>query len=58
LIVGGFNINYQAHSDIWVSNDGCNWILMTDSAPFGNRQSHGLVNHSEKLYLLGGHNGN
>jgi len=41
-------------SDIWVSEDGVNWNLVTDKAPWGKRRSIQSVVFKNKLWILPG----
>src|SRR3989344_5435856 len=41
-------------SDVWVSDDGDNWRLVTDKAPGGGRRSIQVVVFQDRLWLMGG----
>lgn len=47
-IIGG------SRSDVWSSEDGLNWKLKNDSAPFGPRYGHSAVSFNGKLWVAGG----
>lgn len=61
-IFGGFSSgeigrdNYL--EDVWSSEDGHNWKMLTDSAPWGGRRGHSVVvlknNGTESVLLIGG----
>ncbi len=40
--------------DIWVSDDGLNWNLLTDKAPWGERRSIEVVIFKDKMWLIPG----
>jgi len=40
--------------DIWSSEDGKNWQLVLDKAPWGERRSMQVVNFKGKMWLMGG----
>ena len=41
-------------SDIWISEDGKDWQLITNNAPWGERRSLQIVEFEDKLWLIGG----
>lgn len=41
-------------SDIWVSENGRDWQLVTEKAPWGERRSAGVVVFQDKIWLMGG----
>lgn len=41
-------------SDVWVSEDGINWNLITDKAPWGKRRSIQVVVFQDKMWLIAG----
>jgi D-alanyl-D-alanine carboxypeptidase len=41
-------------SDIWVSENGKNWELLTENAPWGKRRSMQVVEFKGKIWLIGG----
>jgi hypothetical protein len=41
-------------SDVWVSENGKNWQLIKENAPWGERGSPGMVVFKDKIWLLGG----
>jgi leucine-zipper-like transcriptional regulator 1 len=41
-------------ADIWASDDGLNWRLVTDKAPWHNRRSVTTAVFHDKLWLMGG----
>jgi hypothetical protein len=41
-------------NDVWVSEDGIDWTLVTPAAPWSLRDKAGAVVFNEELYLLGG----
>lgn len=40
--------------DVWSSPDGVNWVLETDTADFGPRAGHDVLEFNGKLYLFSG----
>ncbi len=42
-------------SDVWKSNDGSNWELITNKAPWGKRRSLPIVVFKDKIWLIGGY---
>lgn len=42
-------------SDVWSSEDGVNWQLVNDKAPWGPRRSIELVAFNNKMWLMGGY---
>jgi hypothetical protein len=51
------NIDYgnaQHFSDVWSSEDGKNWQLVLDKAPWGDRRSMQTVDFKGKMWLMGG----
>jgi len=45
---------YIGSSEIWCSPNGRDWMLITDSAPWGGIRGHTLTVHNDALYLIGG----
>jgi hypothetical protein len=41
-------------SDIWNSDDGINWTLVTDKAPWKNRRSASAITFKDKMWVMGG----
>ena len=41
-------------NDVWVSDDGISWTLVTPAAPWSPRDKPGVVVFNDELYLLGG----
>jgi hypothetical protein len=41
-------------NDVWVSDDGVHWSLVTPAAPWSPRDKAGVVVFDDELYLLGG----
>ena len=42
-------------SDVWSSEDGKNWRLIRDDAPWGKRRSMQVVEFNGKIWLMGGY---
>ena len=55
-ILGGFIYEPPTNvlNDIWVSEDGFSWKLVTDDAPWEAREHMGCVVFKDKIFLLGG----
>jgi hypothetical protein len=47
------DLNGGIFKDVWVSDDGRNWTLMTDTPPWRARQGHILLDYKGKLWTLG-----
>lgn len=41
-------------SDVWVSDDGENWQLVSEQSPWGDRRSIQIVDFKGKMWLMGG----
>ncbi|MCX6718214.1 MAG: hypothetical protein NTY81_01230 [Candidatus Staskawiczbacteria bacterium] len=46
--------NAPHFSDVWSSEDGKNWQLVLNNAPWGNRRSMAVVDFKGKMWLMGG----
>ncbi len=44
-------------SDVWSSDDGITWTLMTDAAPFGNLFGHTAAVFRNRIWIIGGKTG-
>ncbi len=42
------------HADVWCSEDGANWIQVTDDPPWGDTRYHTSVVYDDRIWLLGG----
>lgn len=47
-------VNGNGGADVWYSEDGRNWTLVTSAAPFGPRYKPYVVVHDNRLWLMGG----
>jgi N-acetylneuraminic acid mutarotase len=62
-ISGGFHyfdeIEYKQlyHNNVWSSADGLNWVRVTEHAAWSPRRAPGFLAHDDKLWVLGGQNG-
>ncbi|GBD34278.1 D-alanyl-D-alanine endopeptidase [bacterium HR34] len=58
LLIGGVNYNLNGKkvvfNDVWESEDGVNWKLLTQNAGFSPRWDFGVVVYKNKIYLAGG----
>ncbi len=53
--VGGTAPVYKPnYNDIWVSENGSDWTLAVESAPWPGRRSHGAVVFNGKIWIFGG----
>ncbi|MEK7664864.1 MAG: hypothetical protein AAB361_01850 [Patescibacteria group bacterium] len=53
--VGGTSPDYtKNYSDIWNSENGKDWFLIKDKAPWGPRRAHESVVFKDKIWILGG----
>jgi N-acetylneuraminic acid mutarotase len=53
----GFTPDTQL-GDIWISNDGADWTLLTASPAFSKRSGHGVVVARDELFVIAGWNDN
>lgn len=53
-IIGAGTIPFK---DVWLSEDGENWELVTESADFGTRTAHSSVVFDNKMWVIGGSDG-
>jgi hypothetical protein len=53
-ILGG----YSSPHDVWCSEDGVNWICVNESAPWGPNCHHTSVVFDDKIWVIGGLQGN
>lgn len=44
----------DGHPDIWSSDDGINWILEVEQAPWGKRYAPYVTVYDDKIWLMGG----
>lgn len=59
LIGGGTYADPRSYfNDVWTSEDGINWVLVTESAPWSGRQYHNILVHNGNILVLGGYNEN
>lgn len=59
LMAGGnYTPTYQAHRDVWVSENGADWIPATGEAPWHERLWFTSVVYREHLWILGGWSNN
>ncbi|MEM7374741.1 MAG: hypothetical protein AAF587_39480 [Bacteroidota bacterium] len=55
-VLGG-NSSYSSgseFSDVWYSEDGVNWTLAVDNAPFQGRYNHEMLVYDDKMWIIGG----
>lgn len=57
-MIGGISIDYAPLSDIWSSEDGIEWHLEVEDAPFDTREGHQLIIFNNKIWLIGGNSSN
>lgn len=59
-IFGGGNYvpKYEAHNDVWSSEDGVNWTKLTDTASWGPRLWFSSVVYRNRIWVLGGWSNN
>ena len=53
-IVGGDSNQGHYQPDVWNSDSGKEWKLITPAAPWGQRALHHTVAHAEKIWVMGG----
>jgi len=60
-VLGGVGGDYPAYNetknDVWASNDGKNWTLTKDNAPWRARRGHTSVVFQDKIWIMGGATG-
>ena len=58
-VIGGETLNgsLSYNNDIWNSLDGINWNLVSNEADFGKRAYHTSVVHDNKMWVIGGYDG-
>ncbi|MCK5125636.1 MAG: hypothetical protein KAR42_05230 [candidate division Zixibacteria bacterium] len=52
-LMGGF-LGDNSFNDVWCSEDGMNWVCMTQNAPWSPRAGMTAVSFNGRLWLLGG----
>jgi hypothetical protein len=57
-VIGGTNISSTCFNDIWFSSDGITWILATNSPGFSIRNLFAAVSYKNKIWVIGGNDGN
>jgi hypothetical protein len=55
LFGGGGSSGGGAHSDVWSSSDGINWVEVASNPPWIERSMHSSVVFDNKMWLMGGH---
>lgn len=50
----GASLDIKEKNDVWSSEDGINWVLVTEDAGFPVRRGHSTVVFQNQLYLFGG----
>lgn len=53
FLTGGMNLAGETFNDVWASEDGRHWTMITDNAPWSPRQGHALLVYRGKLWLIG-----
>ncbi|WP_273568789.1 Kelch repeat-containing protein [Maribacter halichondriae] len=55
-VIGGYDGNAAElpFNDVWVSNNGVDWELVTASAPFSERENHTSVVFDDKIWIIAG----
>jgi hypothetical protein len=54
ILNGDIDYDGKYISDIWKSNDGVNWLLVTNKLPFGNRILSSSFVYNNYIYVMGG----
>ncbi|MEJ2554352.1 MAG: hypothetical protein P8079_10250, partial [Gammaproteobacteria bacterium] len=54
-LVGGWDGSFK--NDVWSSDDGVNWTLVTRNAGFAFQANHQLVAYDNKLWVIAGYDG-
>ncbi|HPS30990.1 MAG TPA: hypothetical protein PLZ43_12090 [bacterium] len=60
-VIGGTafdGVEEKTVADVWTSTDGKTWSLVTETAAIGARNRHRCVVHDNKLWVIGGRDGN
>lgn len=53
-IVGGDCNQHHYQNDVWQSEDGAHWQLVTDNVPWAPRALHYTLVHNDQLWVIGG----
>lgn len=53
-VIGGDNNRGYYQNDVWSSENGDDWNLITDAVPWADRVMHYVAVHNNKLYVIGG----
>jgi hypothetical protein len=53
-VIGGTTTGGNKLADVWSSEDGFHWNMITDAATFGKRDFHQTVSFQGKLWVIGG----
>lgn len=56
FLIGG-NAGASNEDDVWVSDNGYEWELLLDDAPFGGRYGHAVTIFDERIWLVAGESG-
>ncbi len=56
-LIGGVQPGLAGEKDIWVSEDGKNWQLLTNNPPWPGRHGHCTLLFKERIWILGGWDG-
>ena len=60
-VLGGVGGDYPAYNetknDVWASDDGKNWTLIKNNAPWRARRGHTSVVFQDKIWIMGGATG-
>ena len=54
-VLGGDDNDTNNYNDVWYTEDGIDWTLVTNNAAWGPRSSFGLVEFENKMWVLGGY---
>ncbi|MCY4577317.1 MAG: serine hydrolase [Candidatus Kaiserbacteria bacterium] len=52
-LTGGMNLTGGIFNDVWVTENGLHWRLVTNSPPWGQRQGHAMEVYKGKMWLIG-----
>src|SRR5205814_2161561 len=53
-LIGGHDYNNRSKNDIWCSDNGTTWTLVTSAAAFSPRAGHSSVVIDGKMWVIGG----
>ncbi len=53
-LIGGLDRDYRNSSEVWWTENGVDWTKVGNPSPFAGLNSHRVLAHDDKMWLLGG----